>query len=355
MKDNLMKREIKETNQRIGYAEFIAKRVALAVFDILAVYFSYFLALVMRFYVNGSFHTDAIVYVEVFHEIAPYLCISAILIFVVFGLYSNKWRYAGFHDLIRIMLAHTTLFVLLFAATYLFFVRMPLTFYFLGTAMLFCLICLSRFSLTIIDYLIRKYRSYINSTANVMIIGTGDTANYVRRLLENREEDAARVKCFFSLDNSTPNTSINGVPVLDNIEKIDIYLKKYSIEMVCFADSRIPFDTVATIKDICKASGVKTRDYSDVLEFDPYSLSFGKVMKHTRVSVKVRDGENIKSFSSAEEARRSLPASSMVESISIEDGMLLVDTSTENIEKNNINEEWVKKTEKDTGENISFF
>ena len=338
-----------------SYVGWIAKCAAFVVFDVLACYFSYFLALVIRFYANGGFLPDGNIYLETFHKIAPYVAAATILIFALFGLYSRRWKYAGFYDLVRIIMAHATIFVLLFVLTYLFFERMPLTFYFLGTAMLFCFTCLSRFAIPMADYLIRKYRSYKNSTANVMIVGIGNTANYARRLLENREENSAIVKCFFALDPSAPTTPINGIPVLKDQKNLGKDLKKHKIDRVCFADPSASAENVRKIKEVCTKAGVEVRDYSDALVFDPYSLSFGKLMKHIAGSVKVRNGNEIKDFRSGEEAVRSFSSSDRIEAISAADGAVVVDISSKKIEKNDINEEWVKKTESETGENVSFF
>ena len=114
-------------------------------------------------------------------------------------------------------------------------------------------------------------------------------------------------------------------------------------------------ENVRKIKEICKSAGIETRDYSDVLEFDPYSLAFGKVMKHIAGPVKVRNGNEVKDFLSGEEAARSYSGSGRIEAISAADGVIVVDISSKKIEKNDINEEWVKKTESETGENVSFF
>lgn len=351
MADNALTKS-KKTKVYLGW---IAKRAALAVFDVIAVYFSYFLALVMRFYANGEFLRDAHIYLKAFYKIIPYSVAAVVLIFALFGLYGSRWRYAGLHDLIRIILAHAAIFVLLFAVTYLFFERMPLTFYFLGTGMLFCLTCFSRFSLTIFEYLRRKYRGAKNSVGNVMIVGTGDTANYVRRLCENREENQMSVQCFFSTDTSSPNTEINGAPILDNPEKLDSDLKKYRIDRVYFADPGISAETVRIIKELCKSNGIETRDYSDALSFDLYSLSFRKLAKYVPGPMQVRDGENVYDFHSGEEAVCGYTGSGLVKAVSALDGVIVVEASSKKIEKNDTSEAWVKKTEADTGENISFF
>ncbi len=343
-------------NEKIKiYAGWIAKCAALIVFDIVAGYFSFFLALVIRFYANGEFLRDAKIYLDTFYEIAPYSGAIILLLFALFGLYGSRWRYAGFNDLIRSVLAHATIFALMFAVTYLFFVRMPLTFYFLGTGMLFCLTCLSRFSLTIFFYLTRKVRGQSGSAANVMIVGTEDTANYVRRFIETREDSPARVKCFFTTNDSTPNTAINGIPILDNLEKLDRDLEKYGIDTVCFADPKLSADTVIKVTDICENAGIELRDYSDALTFDPYYLPFGKVMRHISGPVRIRNGSDVKDFRSAEEAVRNYPGSVKIEALSSVNGVTVIDIISKNTEKNDINEEWVKKTEADTGEKISFF
>ena len=86
----------------------------------------------------------------------------------------------------------------------------------------------------------------------------------------------------------------------------------------------------------------------------PY-LAFGKVMMHIDGPVKIRNGNEVKDFLSGEEAARSFSYSSGIEAISAAGGVVVVDISSKIIEKNDINEEWVKKTEAETGEKISFF
>ena len=70
-------------------------RILLLIFDIFAVNFAYFMAMVLRFYVNSEFHIVAEYYLPLFWKFAPYYTICCIIVFFIFRLYSGMWSYAG--------------------------------------------------------------------------------------------------------------------------------------------------------------------------------------------------------------------------------------------------------------------
>ena len=57
---------------------------AFMIFDIFAVNFSYFIALVIRFYFNSEFNSYGLVYIPAFQKIAPWYTVACILIFWIF-------------------------------------------------------------------------------------------------------------------------------------------------------------------------------------------------------------------------------------------------------------------------------
>ena len=62
-----------KTSKFGGYFSWAVKRLALLLFDIVVVNLSYFLALVVRFYVNKSFRAIAVdKYLPAFWEFAPW-------------------------------------------------------------------------------------------------------------------------------------------------------------------------------------------------------------------------------------------------------------------------------------------
>ena len=68
------------TNRRYLYIRWFLLRFSLVIYDIFAVNFAYYLALLVRFYVNYEFNIWAVRYVPAFFQFAPfYTCFSALL------------------------------------------------------------------------------------------------------------------------------------------------------------------------------------------------------------------------------------------------------------------------------------
>ena len=81
-------------------------RFILLVYDVTAVNLAYFLALVIRFYVNNQFHWDGATYIANYVTFAPYYTVACIIVFILFRLYDGMWRYAGIRDFNRILNAN---------------------------------------------------------------------------------------------------------------------------------------------------------------------------------------------------------------------------------------------------------
>ena len=133
-------------NQRkIMYIRWFLLRLALVAFDIVAVNFSYFIALVIRFYVNFEFNVWAERYIPAFLRFAPYYTVCCLVIFWLFKLYNSRWKYAGLNDLNRILLACLLTCVVQVVGSVVFVLRMPITYYAIGAVIQFVLIAASRF------------------------------------------------------------------------------------------------------------------------------------------------------------------------------------------------------------------
>ena len=67
--------------------------------DIIAVNLSYFMAIVMRYYLRYSFVPEAADYLKTFWKFAPIYTVLCIVVFLLFRLYNGLWRYASLSDL----------------------------------------------------------------------------------------------------------------------------------------------------------------------------------------------------------------------------------------------------------------
>lgn len=86
------------------YIRWLFLRLGMVLFDIFAVNFAYFIALIIRFYVNFKINEWAARYIPAFLQFAPWYTVCCLVIFGAFKLYNNRWKYAGLNDLNRILL-----------------------------------------------------------------------------------------------------------------------------------------------------------------------------------------------------------------------------------------------------------
>ena len=124
----------------------IAKDLWVAILDIIAVNAAYFLALLVRFYVNFEFRPTVTYYLTDFWTFAPFYTVLAIAIFAAFRLYGGMWRYAGMNDMNRIILANLASTLFMVVGTLIFVRRMPISYYVIGAFLQFFMIASIRFA-----------------------------------------------------------------------------------------------------------------------------------------------------------------------------------------------------------------
>ena len=95
--------------------------------DIAAVNASYIAALYMRFW--GLTQTEYLhLYLSAYLRFAPFYTVACIGIFTLCRLYSGMWKFAGMHDLNRIIFASVATCVVHVVGTAAFVKKMPLTY-----------------------------------------------------------------------------------------------------------------------------------------------------------------------------------------------------------------------------------
>ena len=176
-------RQIGGSMKKLEHWKVIA--IYLIIYDKIAVNFSYFMALLVRFdFRYSSIPTD---YFAAWRSFAP---IYTIIILVVFGcmhLYNSVWRFASFHELIKIMVATVITGVLHIVGITIFWGRMPASYYLVGIMLQFFLTVGVRFSYRFV-LLERNRREKSESeerSKNVMIIGAGEAGRTIVRELQN--------------------------------------------------------------------------------------------------------------------------------------------------------------------------
>ena len=247
---------------------FIMNDLWIMLLDIVAVNASYFLALVLRFYVNNIFRETVHYFIDEFFVIAPYYTAIAIIVFILFRLYGGMWRYAGINDLNRIIFANLCTSAIMVIGTLLFHRRMPKTYYVIGGFLQLLFVACVRFVYRIV---IVERQKLSKKQADALIVGCGEEAHYVIRLLDSGV--TYRPLCI--VDTSSNGRLMDGLPVYTNLE--DALKRHDGVKCVFIASSNIGTEEKEKIHLFCDKNQLTIRDYSSFFSFANEGDSFSSM------------------------------------------------------------------------------
>lgn len=338
------------------YFGWAVKRMALMLCDMIVVNLSYYLALVIRFYVNNEFRAVALDrYLPAFWTFAPWYTALCILVFALFRLYNNRWKHAGLHDLNSIFAASAITAVCHVAGTLAFVDRMPITYYSIGAVLQFLLITASRFAYRLFVLEGNRIRRLTSAKMNVMIVGVGETARILRSQIESDSTNVARPVCVFSYHETSVGNMINGLPVLTDVGKLADHIRKYQVECVILADSLMPAEIRRKIRETCQTSSVEVQDFSGFLTNESCLVTLKMLMEYSFGAVEIRMDGYVQSFQNGEQALMAYPGKYEVKQIYAKADVLGVEITRKTVILNDTNEDWIKDAENKNGEEISFF
>lgn len=344
------------SNKMKMYIRWFFLRLALVVFDIFAVNFAYFSALIVRFYVASEFNEWAVQYIPAFLQFAPYYTVCCLVVFGLFKLYNSRWKYAGLSDLNRILVACLVTCVIQIVGSVVFVLRMPITYYFIGAVIQFVLITVSRFSYRFFLMERGRVRKRRNGTSiNVMIVGVGETSHIVLKHLERDADNAAHPVCMVDFRGEGFGNMLGGLPVVGGVDKIAASVKKYAVECVILADTTMPQNIRKEIRDICQSLNVEVQDFSGYFQDSRGAVTLRNLMEYTKGEVELVINGKGQRFANGEQAVMSVTGKYVVTSISAQEGRLVIELRNDILVPNDVKEEWVQSYEKETGEGISFF
>lgn len=284
------------------WKDAVAKDLWVVVLDVIAVNLSYYLALLIRFYVNWTLRPVAVDrYLPAFVSFAPFYTVACLLVFMFWRLYGGLWRYAGINDMNRIILANLCTVLIHVAGTMLFFTRMPVTYYLIGGVLQFTFIVIIRFSYRVL--LVEKRRLRRGERINTVVVGSGENG---RRVVKNLEEtDSYKPVAMYS---SSGSGVMDGVPVIN-------YLSLDNVGAVFIADPLLSSDERRKIRKATEKAGVELHDYTGYFSNLGGRLSLTELLATIRgpVALDIEGEETV--YDSGEAALSSLTEKYTVEDI----------------------------------------
>lgn len=228
--------------------ESVKKDLWVVLLDVVAVNLSYFLALIIRFYVGGFLRPVAVDrYLPAFLAFAPWYTLLCLLFFMGWRLYGGIWRYAGINDMNRIILANLSTSLIHVLGTVIFVERMPITYYLIGGVLQFVFVVCIRFGYRTL--LVEKRKLRRGEKIIAVVVGSGENG---RRVVKNLEE--SEVYKPIAVVGSGSGT-MDGVLIKQELE-----LK--NVGAVFIADPLLPSSQREEIKRKCDEQKIELLDYT---------------------------------------------------------------------------------------------
>lgn len=276
----LMRDGVRAQKRRMEHWEMIA--VYLFLYDVIALNFSYFFGLWLRF--DLQFSNIPKEYLHAFLKFAPFYTIFSAIIFYFLRLYNSLWRFASFNELNRICAA--TIITSIFQAFCItvFVKRMPVSYYLIGPLIQFLMVVVVRFAYRYITLERVKRERNAKVKYNAMIIGAGAAGRVILKELNSSDESEMKSCCVIDDNPNKWGRLIEGTPIVGGRDSIMKAVEKYKIDKILFAISTASAETRRDILNICKETNCELRSLPGV-----YQLVNGEVSLSKMKAVAVED------------------------------------------------------------------
>ena len=256
--------------------------ILLAVYDIMAVNFSYFLALWLRF--DGIFSQIPKEYLTPYIHFVPINTVVSILIFYIVRMYHGVWKFAGSTELFRTVIGSVSASAAHIILITLFFKRMPISYYLWGACFQIIFLVAARFSYRFMILESRRFKKYEHEedVNRVMIVGAGDAGQMIFRSVLKNSTFGDRVVCFIDDNPNLVGRYFDGIPVVGTRDDILINVEKHKIDKIYVAMPSASREDVRDIINICSETNCEVKNLPD---FYQYANSDITVEAMRRVSV----------------------------------------------------------------------
>ncbi len=252
----------------------------LMVYDALSLAFSYFIALWLRF--DLRYTTIDYPYLEAWKHFLPLYILFSLAVFWYLKLYKSIWRFASYSELLRVSVA--TIISALFhtVGITVLYIRMPISYYFIGALLQYVAVLGIRFSYRFI-LLIRKIRvKQVNS--RIMVIGAGSAGQMLIRDIQRAGEVDGEVVCIIDDNQNKWGRTIDNIPVVGGRENILEMVEKYSIDKIFLAIPSATAQQRRDILNICNETSCELKNLPGM-----YQLVLGQVTASAMRNVSVED------------------------------------------------------------------
>ena len=235
------------------------RRAFLVLLDAGLVAFSFYICLMLR--MDGE--VDVVEVQTAFHNLyrnLPWMVAIYVIVFLVGGLYTILWKYAGVRDLFRLC-------ALVGISSALVLIGNPIVHHVLYRS---AIAYTTLLVIALVGGIRLAWRVFLNvprektRTANtpLLIVGAGNAGAWAITLCKN-QADCGRPVAVVDDDPAKRNATIQGVPVRGTLEEIPQVCQDYGIREIIIAITSLRGSRLAHVIDLCNSTQCKVRMLSD--------------------------------------------------------------------------------------------
>ena len=250
--------------------------VLLVFYDLVVVNLSFIIALWLRY--DCRFSSIYRPYLSAGRRSTAIYTTFCLIVFWRSKLYKSIWRFASYTELLYTIQAtvitgifHTVFITLLF-------LRMPISYYMIGTILQFIFMVGVRFSYRLI-LLLRNERRNPKTRGRVMIIGAGNAGQVISRDVRRSKEINDQVMCFIDDDPNKRGRYIDGVPIVGGRDCILVSVEKYQIDKIYLAIPSATAEQRRDILEICKETDCELKNLPGMYQFMRGEITVSKMKK----------------------------------------------------------------------------
>lgn len=248
--------------------------ILLAVYDIMAVNVSYFLALLFRF--DGFFSQIPDYYVRAYVKFIPIYTILCLVIFYASKMYQSVWQYASFNEIAHTCIGSTVASLLHILLITVIYYRMPISYYLWGSCFQMILLVAARFSYRFLLLEIRRVRSS-DGSHNVMVIGAGGAGQTIIRSIVRNRLSGDKVVCIIDDNPNKWNRYIDGIPIVGGRDDIMYFVEKYDIDKIYIAIPSASKENKRDIINICSETNCVLKNLPDFYQYANTDINIGSL------------------------------------------------------------------------------
>ena len=237
--------------------EWKEKMLVIAVLDMLTIFASYAMALMLRF----EFSISAIdpIYIDGFADTILVWGLATIVVFFVCRLYHSIWSLASTRDLITIIKAYLVLIPVYVVIEKVLRMNMPRSYYAMGYIINFCLTTGMRFSYRLLLMQANSIKRGTKPADRLMIIGAGAAGQMLIKEMQSASKLRTKVCCVIDDNPNKLGRLIEGIEIVGNRHDIVYMAKKYRITTIIYAIPSGEAKNRKEILNICKETNCRLR------------------------------------------------------------------------------------------------